>query len=346
MLKNLFLGIAIGVFFVYLSLRGIDMKGITNGLKNVNSLFIIPFLCLMVIIQILRSYRWGVIMNPIMKIDQFSLFSVTSVGFLAVIAIPARIGELARPYLISTKTGMSMSSAMGTIMVERVFDALTVLTAFFIVVLFTPLPPWLIRGSFIFLFLSLALLGLMVFLISRKETSLKILSPVVKLFPVKWHSRLTGLIDRFIDGFKIISHQRHMYYLVFLSILIWVIDAVAMYVLFFAFDIELPLSAAFVLMTIIIIGIAIPAAPGFIGNWHFFCVLGLGLFGIDKTGALTYAIVLHFLSIGVIVILGLAFLPFNRFSLPDIKSKFSVNSEATVDPDETHFTKQTSELEK
>jgi uncharacterized protein (TIRG00374 family) len=98
-------------------------------------------------------------------------------------------------------------------------------------------------------------------------------SRVVKLFPVKWHSRLTGLIDRFIDGFKIISHQRHMYYLVFLSILIWVIDAVAMYVLFFAFDIELPLSAAFVLMTTIIIGIAIPAAPGFIGNWHFFCVL-------------------------------------------------------------------------
>jgi len=346
MLKNLFLGIIIGTFFVYLSFRGIDLKGMTAGLKNANLFFIIPFLCLMILIQMLKSYRWGIIMKPIRKIDQFSLFSVTSVGFLAVIAIPARIGELARPYLISTKTGISMSSAVGTIMVERVFDALTVLTIFFIVVLFTPLPPWLIRGSLIFLFLVLTLLVLMVFLIFRKETSLKILFPVIKLFPVKWHSKLTGLIDRFVDGFKIISNQRHMCYLVFLSILIWVIDAVAMYILFFAFDIELPLSAAFVLMATIILGIAIPAAPGFVGNWHFFCVLGLGLFGIDRTGALTYAIVLHFLSIGIIVILGLAFLPFNRFSLSDIKNKFSINSGEIVGTKEPHSTKQNAGLEK
>ncbi|MCK4534340.1 MAG: flippase-like domain-containing protein, partial [Syntrophobacterales bacterium] len=228
----------------------------------------------------------------------------------------------------------------------RVFDALTVLTVFFIVVLFTPLPPWLIRGSLIFLSGVLALLGLMIFLILRKETSLKILSPIIKLFPVKWHSKLTGLIDRFVDGFTIISHQRHLCYLVFLSILIWVIDAVAMYILFFAFDIELPLSAAFVLMAVIILGIAIPAAPGFVGNWHFFCVLGLGLFGINKIEALTYAIVLHFLSIGIIVILGLAFLPFNRFSLSDIKSKFSINSGKIVAPEETHFTAQDAGLEK
>jgi uncharacterized membrane protein YbhN (UPF0104 family) len=125
-----------------------------------------------------------------------------------------------------------------------------------------------------------------------------------------------------------------------------VTDAVAMYILFFAFDIDLPLSAAFVLMAVIIIGIAIPAAPGFVGNWHFFCVLGLGLFGINKTDALTYAIVLHFLSIGIVVILGVAFLPFNRFSLSEIKTKFSINSEKFVAPEETQLTEQNTGLEK
>jgi len=346
MLKKLFLGIVIGAFFVYLSFRGINLNGIADGLKNANLFFIIPFLCLMIIIQILRSYRWGIILRPIMKIDQFSLFSVTSVGFLAVIAIPARIGELARPYLISTKTGISMSSALGTIMVERVFDALTVLTAFFIVLLFTPLPPWLIKGSFFFLFVVLVFAGLMVSLIFMKEDSLKIVSPVLKLFPEKWRLKLMKLIDSLIDGFKIIPHKRSMCYLAFLSMVIWVTDAVAMYILFFAFDITLPLSAAFVLMAVIIIGIAIPTAPGFVGNWHFFCVLGLGLFGINKTDALTYAIVLHFLSIGIVVILGIAFLPFNRISLSDIKSKFSINSEKIVALEETQLTEQKTGLEK
>ncbi|MBW2559802.1 MAG: flippase-like domain-containing protein, partial [Deltaproteobacteria bacterium] len=93
-------------------------------------------------------------------------------------------------------------------------------------------------------------------------------------------------------------------------------------------DFDLPLSAAFVLMVVVILGIAIPTAPGFIGNWHFFCVLGLGLFGIHKTDALTYAIVLHFLSIGTIAILGLVFLPFNRFSLSDMRRRLSANHDA------------------
>ncbi|TFG92759.1 MAG: flippase-like domain-containing protein [Syntrophobacterales bacterium] len=328
MLKKLFLGIAIGFLFVYFSFKGVDLGRIADGLKNAKLSFIPAVLGLLVLIQIIRSYRWGIILKPMMAIDQLSLFSVTSVGFLAVVAIPARIGELARPYLISTKTGVSMSSAVGTVLVERVLDGLTILAAFFIVVLFTPLPPWLIRGSLVFLFIILVFLGVMIFLIFKREIALNFLAPLFRRLPEKWHLRLADLIDSLIDGFKIIPHWRSMCYLVFLSVAMWLTDAVAMYVLFFAFGFDLPLSAAFVLMVIIILGIAIPTAPGFVGNWHFFCVLGLGLFGIHKTDALTYAIVLHFLSIGVIVILGLAFLPFNRFSLSDIKRRFSANNDA------------------
>ena len=104
-----------------------------------------------------------------------------------------------------------------------------------------------------------------------------------------------------------------------LSILIWLIDVLVIYLLFLAFGFHLPVAAAFVLMIILIIGIAIPTAPGFIGNWHYFCVLGLSLFGVPRTDALTFAIIYHALSIGIVVILGLAFLPFNRFSIADLR---------------------------
>jgi len=346
MLKKLFIGIVIGSFFVYLSLRGIDLDGIAAGLQRAHLFFFIPFLILMTLVQMLKSYRWGVIMKPIATVDQFSLFAVTNVGLMAVIAIPARVGELARPYLISTKKDISMSSALGTIMVERVLDVLSILAVFFIVIMFTPLPQWMISGSILLLFLVLAFLGLMIFLLLKKEASLAMISPVLNFFPERWRLKIMALADNLIDGFKIISRAQSMYQLVFLSLVIWVIDAVSMYILFFAFDISLPLSAAFVLMPIIILGIAIPTAPGFVGNWHFFCVLGLGLFGIDKTDALTYAIVLHFLTIGIIVILGLAFLPFNHFSLADIKNKFSLNSREHAPPEESHVSQQTTGLDK
>ncbi|MDO9515361.1 MAG: lysylphosphatidylglycerol synthase domain-containing protein, partial [Syntrophales bacterium] len=80
MLKKLFLGIVIGLLFVYLSFKGVDLGGIADGLRSTKASFIPPVLVLLVLIQLLRSYRWGIIMKPLKKIDQFSLFSVTSVG--------------------------------------------------------------------------------------------------------------------------------------------------------------------------------------------------------------------------------------------------------------------------
>jgi uncharacterized membrane protein YbhN (UPF0104 family) len=91
--------------------------------------------------------------------------------------------------------------------------------------------------------------------------------------------------------------------------------------MFLAFGLDLTVTAAVVLMIVLIIGIAIPAAPGFIGNWHYFCILGLSLFGIAKTVALSFAIVYHALSIGVLIFLGLIFLPFNRFSIGDLSRR-------------------------
>ena len=328
MVKKLCFGIAVGLFFVYLSFRGVDPGGIADGLKGVKLSCIPPVLFLLVFIQFLRSYRWGIILKPIRSIDQGSLFSVTSVGFLAVVAIPARIGELARPYLISAKTGVSMSSAVGTILVERVFDGLSVLAIFFVVVLLMPLPPWLIRGSLFFLLITLLFLVLMTLLILKREASLTFIDPFLRRLPERWRLRVVGMIHNLIDGFKIISDTRSICYVALLSIVIWVINAVVMYVFFFAFGFDLPFAAALVLLIIIILGIAVPTAPGFVGNWHFFCILGLGLFGIHKADALAYAIVLHFLSIGTIVLLGIIFLPFNRFSLSDIKGRLSAGRDA------------------
>jgi len=328
MVKKLCFGIALGLFFVYLSFRGVDPRGIADSLKGVRLSCIPPVFLLLVCIQTLRSYRWGVILKPIMSIDQGSLFSVTCVGFLAVVAIPARIGELARPYLISAKTGVSMSSAVGTILVERVFDGLSILAIFFVVVLLMPLPPWLIRGSLFFLLITLLFLVLMTLLILRREASLTFLDPLLRRLPERWRLRVVVMIHNLIDGFKIIPDIRSMGYVALLSIAIWVINATVMYIFFFAFGFDLPFAAALVLLIIIILGIAVPTAPGFVGNWHFFCILGLGLFGIHKADALAYAIVHHFLSISTVALLGIIFLPFNRFSLSDIKGRLSAGRDA------------------
>jgi uncharacterized membrane protein YbhN (UPF0104 family) len=56
-----------------------------------------------------------------------------------------------------------------------------------------------------------------------------------------------------------------------------------------------------------------------VGNWHYACILALTLFGLEKADALSFAILYHALSVGIVLVLGLAFLPFNRFSPKDLQ---------------------------
>ncbi len=319
MKKKVIAGLIFSTLLVYLSIRGIDFRGVAEGFRTIHYGYVPPTLALLFLMQFLRSYRWGLILSPLAKIDQLSLFSVTSVGFLAIVAIPARLGELARPYLIAKRSNLKMSSALGTIIVERVLDSLTVLVIAVFVLFFIPLPPWLVRASVLFLLATLALLAVMILMILKQEASLRILATLCRKLPARYAEGLNRLVRHFLQGFRIMVNPALLATVTGLSILIWLIDVLAIYLLFLAFGFQLPAAAAFVLMIILIIGIAIPTAPGFIGNWHYFCILGLSLFGVPRTDALTFAIIYHTLAIGIVVILGLAFLPFNRFSVADLR---------------------------
>ena len=321
--KKVILGILISVVLVYLSIRGINLQDVFRDLQRIQFSYVISFIILIMLMQWLRSYRWGVMLQPMEKIDQLSLFSVTSVGFLAIASIPARIGELARPYLISKRSSIKMSSALGTILVERIFDSFTVLAIAIIILFFTDLPPWMIKSSIIFFLLALVMFCFIIFLILRRDAALKLINGILSKLPGKFAHKIDELIHDFIDGFQIITNIKLFLYLFFLSALIWLVDVLAIYMLLESFGFGLPIMASFVLMIILIVGIAIPTAPGYIGNWHFACVLALSLFGLAKAEALSFALVYHFLSMIIVVVLGVAFLPFNKFSIPDMKNQIS-----------------------
>ena len=145
--KKILLGIGLGIVLIYFSVRGIDFNETLTDLKKVHLGYAGLSLFFIILMQALRSYRWGVILEPMEKISQFTLFAVTSVGFLAIAAIPARIGELARPYLIAKRSSIKMSSALGTIIVERVLDSLAVLTITVAVFILQDLPSWMVNSG-------------------------------------------------------------------------------------------------------------------------------------------------------------------------------------------------------
>ena len=219
--KKIILGILISVVLIYLSVRGINLQDVLNDLKKIQLSYVILFILLMIFMQYLRSYRWGVILQPMEKIDQVPLFSITSVGFLAIAAIPARIGELARPYLISKRSSIKMSSALGTIVIERILDSFTVLTIATVVLLIDmpfDLPSWMVKSSIIFSLLALSLFCFILFLILRREAALKFINIILNRLPGKLANKIDVAIHHFIDGLQIVTNIKLFSYLLFLSV--------------------------------------------------------------------------------------------------------------------------------
>lgn len=316
--KKILLGIGLGIVLIYFSVRGIDFNETLTDLKKVHLGYAGLSLFFIILMQALRSYRWGVILEPMEKISQFTLFAVTSVGFLAIAAIPARIGELARPYLIAKRSSIKMSSALGTIIVERVLDSLAVLTITVAVFILQDLPSWMFKSGILFFSVTMLVIACMIGLIWRRERAVKIIDWILRWLPGKLAQKVNHVIHHFIDGFQVITDVNSLLYLLLLSAVVWLVDVAAIYTLFLAFGFNLSVLAAFVVMVILIAGIAIPTAPGFIGNWHYACILGLSLFGIAKPEGFSFALVYHFLSMIVVIILGAIFLPFNKLSISDM----------------------------
>lgn len=156
-----------------------------------------------------------------------------------------------------------------------------------------------------------------------QEKALNIINKILGKFPGKLAHKIDELIHHFIDGFQVITDIKLLLYLFFLSALVWLVDVLAIYMLLVAFGFNLPAIASFVVMIFLIVGIAIPTAPGYIGNWHLACVRAVMIFGLAEAEALSFAVVYHFLSMSIVVVLGFIFLPFNKFSISEMKSQLN-----------------------
>lgn len=318
MKKGFLIGFILSAIFLYLAFRKVNLEDLKMAFSQAEYIYLIPVILLALFSQWLRSYRWGLILKPVKKLDQWTLFSLTSVGYMAIVVLPVRLGEFARPYLLNRKYGLGLSSALATITIERVFDGLTLMIVLAFVIATVPLPKWVASAGIIMLTVFFSLFVLLLSLAIKRDYSTKVINGVFSKFPHRISERMIHLLTSFVEGLEILPSIRKNVLVAFLSVTLWINVGFIIYLLFLSFKFDLPLIAAYTVLTITTLGVMLPAAPGFVGNFHIFVIIALTLFKIPKSEALTFAIMLHFISVGLVILLGLIFLPHNAISLSKI----------------------------
>jgi uncharacterized protein (TIRG00374 family) len=291
-----------------------NLDELWGAFRQANYWWALSTIPVMLLSHYLRALRWKTMIKPIQDgIHTINAFSGVMIGYMMNNLTP-RGGEVARPFILSRRENVRFSTAIATILVERVIDILSlsvvVLTTFYYLHknIAATFPE--INGQALLRFLMLPVVGLMTFIVLLITTNIGewLLRVTVKRFSERWYEKLHNYLEAFINGFSIFKSPGLYWRVVVETVAIWLLYLAPLYVLFLAFGFNsaygLGWFDANVLLTMTTIGITIAPTPGAWGIYHYFAQVTLNQFyGVPSEKAVAFAFVAHgvgyFLNIAV-----------------------------------------------
>jgi uncharacterized protein (TIRG00374 family) len=285
------ISIGIAVFFGYLVHeqgvrlvpRASDMSIVLGNWPGISA-----FVVSLIIVHVLRAYRWIYLLRPFSRseIDLAHMIAVAFVGFFAIMALPLRTGEIARPYLISVRGHVTVSSAFGTIAVERALDGLVLSAVLTLCFLVLPLDradqswarPTGVATFGIFVLATLFLVLLIVMgetLITRLERLLATVWPRVA-------HKLADILRDFLNGLSSLREMKHLVPFMAMTLVYWGVNGIGMWVLARSCGLGISVIGGFTVMTMLGVGILLPTGPGHFGNFQVSVWLALSLLGVSE----------------------------------------------------------------
>jgi uncharacterized protein (TIRG00374 family) len=260
--------------------------------------------------------RWQQLLAPIGRTRFRVVFRAGVIGFAALSILPARVGDLLRPYLVARQEGLRFSSAFATIVMERVLDLIAVLALMALYVwgfadpaswnpqLLAPIEVSAALGAAA----AVALMALMWTLASHPERIGALVHSSERVLPAGLARRLGDLARTFSTGFAVARSPKGLFLSLFWSFPLWLAIAGETWAVTRAFGIDMSFAGTFLLQAMLVVGVAVPT-PGGVGSYHEAYRLGVTtFFGAPNDQAVAAAIVVHFISFVPILLLGLLFM--------------------------------------
>jgi uncharacterized protein (TIRG00374 family) len=292
-------GIAISAAALYYTLQGKDLGAIWAAIVGADYGWVALYFLVLVAIHFLRTVRWGILLEPVAKIPFSKLNAASAVGFMALMILPFRLGEFARPYLVAERPRIRVSATLSSVVVERVADGmftalLLLVTLFAVPASSGPVAHWRVGGVIVFLAFS-TILAFLVLAYRNRALAVRLAHRLVDPISPRLAERLSGMMDAFIHGLRLVPSRGKVLLFFALTAVYWAINGLGMGILARAFGFRLGAFAGYTVLGILVVGVMIPAGPGMIGTFQAFVIAGLNLFlppATVRTAGTAYANVL------------------------------------------------------
>lgn len=293
------------LLFLFLAFKNVDLKESFLLIANTSILWLILYVIVFYLSHYIRALRWKIMVHSVKKdISTFNLFSAVMIGYGVNCVIP-RLGEIYRGLFIGRWEGLSRTTMLGTVVIERIIDIGAFAFASLLSVYIFPGNlfgeiVWL-KTSLIIGFASIFIISLLIVFMVKYE---KKFEPVIVKFLSKFSNKIASkfeeLFSTLVDGLSSIQDFRTIFLITIYTGLILLLYALNSFIGFYMLDMQkfglVTFSMAWVFMTISAYGVIVPT-PGGTGSYHIISIFVLTqLYNFDYEISAAYALLTHFIS--------------------------------------------------
>jgi uncharacterized protein (TIRG00374 family) len=288
------LGLLVSAVFLYLALVGLRLDEVWHNIRTARYAWLIPGVAVYFLAVWGRTWRWHYLLASIQKIKLSSLFPVVVIGYMGNNIYPARAGEVLRAYVLKRREGVSISSSLATILVERVFDGVVMLFFIFVSLPFAPMPPYLRQLVVWSSILFFGVLGGFFLIASKPDWAKSLYYRTIESFiPARFRAKVEGILDRFMEGLGGLRRPQDVLMIFFTSVFIWLTETTKYWFVMHGFEFHVPFYVLMLMTAVVNLATTLPSSPGYIGTFDAPGIRILVQFGVPGPIAAGYTLVLH-----------------------------------------------------
>jgi uncharacterized protein (TIRG00374 family) len=283
------LGIAISVFAIWVLIGSVDLEAAWTVLRTASPAWIGLMLITATIDIGARGARWRALLAPIAPLPYRRVLGYTYIGYLANNVLPARLGELYRSHALGDGEGVSRTTVLGTVVVERVVDTIMVVAIAALAVLVLSVRGAMTSAVLLGLaFVSLLVIALGVGMFAHRLPGASRVEAIIARRP-----RLLELARRLREGLAVAGRPKVVAIAIAFSALAWSASILTFLAAGQAVGVELTVAQAALLCSGVALVSIVPAGPANAGTFELTVVLIAEGFGIARDDAFAMGLLVH-----------------------------------------------------
>jgi uncharacterized protein (TIRG00374 family) len=263
---------------------------------------------------VLRAWRWQYLFRAETRPPFGKVLAAMLLGQFFNNVLPARAGEAARIIYLNQTAGTSRAESTGTVVLERIYDVLSVLILLFVLVPWLPHVSWIRGAAILAVVLTVVLVAIFVIVALYQERPIRAaLRPLARL-PFLSVERLEAVAVNLVHGLVALRRPRLALVSMALTTLSWIVLGFAAWFVMRGFHLGLSPVAGILANITVALALILPSSPGAIGVFEAAVVLAAKAYGVSDAKAFSFALVVHIVNYLPYIAAGVLILQTHAFS--------------------------------